>query len=647
MKKAGILLSFLFFFATAFAQDNTYVTWTATARKISDKQYALHLEGSIKPRWYLYTKGNSSEGLEGLRFTLSDRSLKVDHTDITGELKTITDPVFENKKMDVALQQVDIDAPVTVTATDPSKVKISISYAVADNSSFIQETAELTIPWNGDVVTSSHTNMLISSIDLDHPINDCGGTSTKTDKGLMTLFLLGFLGGLVALFTPCVFPMIPLTVSFFAKTAHNRKKGISNAMLYGFFIFLIYILLSLPFHFLDRLDPEILNNISTNVYLNVFFFIIFIVFAFSFFGYYEIALPGSLSNKADSKAGAGKITGIFFMALTLAIVSFSCTGPILGSLLAGSLSANGGAMQLTAGMGGFGLALALPFAIFALFPHWLHSLPKSGGWLHTVKVVLGFIELGLAFKFLSNADQVKHWGILKREIFIGIWIIVGILLVIYLLGMIKFSEDKAHEKISKPRIVIALLFAAFTIYLIPGLTNTKWANLSLISGFPPPLSYSIYHQQSDCLFDLDCSHDFDEGMKMANEENKPVLLDFTGYACVNCRRMEENVWSRPDILKIMREKFIVISLYVDDKKELPAAEQFIYKTKDSAEKEIKTVGDKWATFETENFQNNAQPLYALLNTDGILLNHPVAYTPDADEYKRWLQCGLAAFANKK
>jgi thiol:disulfide interchange protein len=647
MKKAGILLSFLCFLASvSFAQDSLHVKWTVSRSEISpDVRYVIYLKGIIKPGWQIYTKGSKADGLDGLK-VYQDYGF-ADSPKISGTLRIITDPNFQNKKMDIAIHDVEWQQKIECIKEGPPVIKVKVTYYIGNDTAFLPEEAQLTIVLdsaNAALNVVDTNKILISSIDLQHPINDCGGTTTKTDKGLMSLFLLGFLGGLVALFTPCVFPMIPLTVSFFTKSAANKKKGISNAMLYGFFIFLIYILLSLPFHFLDRLDPEILNNISTNVYLNVFFFVIFIVFAFSFFGYYEIALPGSLSNKADSKAGAGKITGIFFMALTLAIVSFSCTGPILGSLLAGSLSANGGAMQLTAGMGGFGLALALPFAIFALFPHWLHSLPKSGGWLHVVKVALGFIELGLAFKFLSNADQVKHWGLLKREIFIGIWIIIGILLTLYLLGRIKFSEDKAHEKISKPRIVIALLFAAFTVYLIPGLTNTKWANLSLISGFPPPLSYSIYHQQSDCLFDLDCSHDFDEGMKMAKEENKPILLDFTGYACVNCRRMEENVWSRPDILKIMREKFIVISLYVDDKKELPVS--FTYKTKDGAEKEIKTVGDKWASFETENFQNNAQPLYALLNTDGILLNHPVSYTPDADEYKRWLECGLDAFYKK-
>jgi thiol:disulfide interchange protein len=646
MKKAGILLSFLCLLASvSFAQDSLHVKWQVSITGDDGGEYMLHVKGLIQSGWHLYTKGSKPDGLAGLKILFIDSSLVLIDTPVTiSKTKVIADPIFQ-KKLDVAEQSIELQGEAYVLGKDPPSTKAVISYSIANDSEFIPEEVKISVGVKGKTNDTLST-ILIPSIDLQHPVSNCGGTTTSADKGLLSLFFLGFIGGLLALFTPCVFPMIPLTVSFFTKGATSRKKGISNAMLYGFFIFLIYVLLSLPFHFLDKLDPQILNNISTNVYLNVFFFIVFIVFAFSFFGYYEITLPGNLSNKADSRAGTGKIVGIFFMALTLAIVSFSCTGPILGSLLAGSLSANGGAMQLTAGMAGFGLALALPFAVFALFPRWLHSLPKSGGWLHTVKVVLGFIELGLAFKFLSNADQVMHWGILKREIFIGIWIINGSLITLYLFGAIRFSEDRHQQKITKPRIVIAILFAAFTVYLIPGLTNTKYANLSLISGFPPPLSYSIYHNASDCLFDLDCSHDFREGVRMAKEENKPILLDFTGYACVNCRRMEENVWSRPDILKIMREKFIVISLYVDDKKELPAAEQFTYTTKDGAEKEMRTVGDKWATFETENFQSNAQPLYALINADGILLTHPVNYTA-ADEYKMWLECGLDAFASKK
>ena len=381
------------------------------------------------------------------------------------------------------------------------------------------------------------------------------------------------------------------------------------------------------------------------MYLNIIFFIVFVVFALSFFGLFEITLPSSISNSADSKSGSKNIIGIFFMALTLAIVSFSCTGPILGTLLAGSLSGDGGATQLTAGMAGFGLALALPFALFALFPNWLNSLPKSGGWLSSVKVVLGFLELALALKFLSNADLVMHWGILKREIFIGIWIIISALLSLYLFNIIKFKHDTPIKKLSSFRIGLALLVSAFTLYLIPGVTNTKYANLSLISGFPPPLYYSIYHKASNCVLDLNCTHDYQEGLKLAKEQNKPILLDFTGYACVNCRKMEENVWSQSEIYNTMKENYIVVSLYVDDKRELPLAEQFTYKSRDGQEKEIRTIGDKWATFETENFGSNAQPLYAIINNKQQLLSHPLGYANTKQlekEYLEWLLCGIEA-----
>ena len=463
----------------------------------------------------------------------------------------------------------------------------------------------------------------------------------KEEKGLWTIFLLGFLGGLIALLTPCVFPMIPLTVSFFTKSAKNKQNGIANAVMYGAFIFLIYVLLSLPFHLLDSLDPEILNSISTNVTLNVIFFTIFMVFAFSFFGYYEITLPQSWSAKMDSKATSiGGMVGIFFMALTLAIVSFSCTGPILGSLLGGSLSSDGGAMQLTFGMGGFGLALALPFALFALFPNWLNSLPRSGGWLNTVKVVLGFIEVALAFKFLSNADLVEHWGLLKREIFIAIWIVCALGLALYLFGFIRFPHDGPKTKrIPKGNLLVGIMSIAFLLYLTPGLTNTKYANLKLLSGFPPPLFYSLY----DKGLEMESIRDFDEALELAKASGKPIMIDFTGWACVNCRKMEEQVWTIPEINKIISEKYVLVSLYVDDREELPEDQKFNFLKPTGGVKKIKTVGDKWATFQTVNFKNNSQPYYILLDTELNLLNKPVGYTPDTEVYRVWLETGLENF----
>ncbi len=646
-----LLTAGLFIFQLSLsAQDSATVQWKASGKKIAEGQYEIQLKGTIKTGWHVYAKPIQSAGLEGLKISFSDSAIqKEGNLQVSGIFKTITDKIFDNAQVEVAEKNIEIIQKINLAGTVPAKLKAILIYNAANSGLFVPEENKIEIEMEGGADMSASNRILIPSIDLKNPVNDCGGTGISAEEadsnGLITIFLLGFLGGLVALLTPCVFPMIPLTVSFFTNKAVNKKKGIFNATLYGFFIFLIYVLLSVPFYFIDSASPEILNSISTNPWLNVIFFAIFMIFALSFFGLFDIALPNSFSNKADAKAGTGNIAGIFFMALTLAIVSFSCTGPILGSLLVGSLT--GGAVELTAGMGGFGLALALPFALFALFPNWLNSLPKSGGWLNAVKVVLGFVEVALAIKFLSNADLVQHWGLLKREIFIGIWILAGAGITLYLLGVIKFPHDSPIKKLSKARIVLAIAFGAFTIYLIPGLTNTKWANLTLISGFPPPLYYSIYQGSNECILDLNCSHDYEEGLLKAKAQNKPLLLDFTGYACVNCRRMEENVWSNPEVYKIMKEKFIVVSLYVDDKKKLPAAKQFTYKTKEGIEKEIVSVGDKWATFETENFKNNAQPLYAILNTDEILLNNPVGYTPGIKEYKDWLQCGLEAFEKKK
>lgn len=648
MRTLVVLVFSLFsFLSSVKCQDTSYANWKITVRPTSTGKYIVEYKANIKQGWHVYAFASKPDDIEGILVHLGDTAVKVSAPQVVGSPVVIEDPIFE-KQISVAKDSVAFTQYIEVPKEHEKVLKVEIQYFVGNDSELLPESQHLTIHLNGEEISpaaSSIARLKISSIDLDNPLSNCGELPQK-QSNIFTIFLLGFLGGFIALITPCVFPMIPLTVSFFTKKATSRKKGIQNALLYGLFIFLIYVLLSVPFHFIDKLNPEILNNISTNVYLNVAFFVIFIVFAFSFFGFYEIGLPSSFSNKADSKANSGKTIGIFFMALTLAIVSFSCTGPILGSLLAGSLSADGGAMQLTSGMAGFGLALALPFALFALFPNWLHSLPKSGGWLSTVKVVLGFLELALAFKFLSNANLVSHWGILKREIFIGIWVLIGALLTLYLFGILKFKHEGAVKKISLGRKITGLVVGAFTIYLLPGLTNTEWANLKLISGFPPPLYYSVYARPSECVLGLYCTHDYEEGLAISKRENKPMLIDFTGYACVNCRRMEENVWTDPEVYKLMLDHFVIVSLYVDDKKQLPASQQLTYTASDGSQKEIVTVGNKWATFQTENFKNNAQPLYAIMDSEERLLTHPVPYTPDAEEYLEWLNCGLATF-NKK
>jgi thiol:disulfide interchange protein DsbD len=442
--------------------------------------------------------------------------------------------------------------------------------------------------------------------------------------------------------------MIPVTVSFFTKKSQHRNKGITNAVLYGLFIFLIYVLITLPFHVANKaISPEIFNNISTNVWLNLLFFVIFVVFAVSFFGYFEIGLPAGLANKMDAKSGLGNIGGIFFMAGTLAIVSFSCTGPIFGTLLVGV--ADQGAWSLTAGAAGFGIALGLPFALFALFPAWLHSLPKSGGWMTDVKVVLGFIELALAVKFFSNADLVKQWGLLKREVFIGLWVLIALLTVLYLLGKLTFPHSSPVRKFSFTRIAFIVLFASAAIYLLPGLSNTKYADLKLISGFPPPrTTYSLYHSEKKHqeIFEP-MQNDYDSALARAKNENKPVLIDFTGWACVNCRRMEEKVWPNKIVDSLMRNEFVVVSLYVDERRKLPLTEQTVYKTSYGQEKSIITVGDKWSTFQTENFGATSQPQYAIITPGQVALTKTKFYTPDAEEFIEWLQCGLDTYRNLK
>lgn len=662
MRSFSLLLILFFSFwqspAQFFNQDNSQILdpidWEASVEKQNDSVYHLLFTAEIEPGWHLYSQEETpSGGPLQTEFTF----FPSDSYELIGETKEPEgisgfDPVF---RMDVKYfeNEVTFVQPVKVTGSTMPVIEAEVYFNVCDDKRCLApERIPFTLSLGSGEAFNTSKNATVSQEDLTMTKAlkiDLKGTdkfvmARQEEKDYLTIFFLGFLGGLIALLTPCVFPMIPLTVSFFTKGSVTRKKGLANAVLYGFFIFLIYLLLSLPFHLLDSLDPGILNNISTNVTLNIIFFIIFIAFAFSFFGYYEITLPSSWSNKMDDKASKfGGVIGIFFMAITLAFVSFSCTGPILGSLLGGSLSSDGGATLLTFGMGGFGLALGIPFALFALFPGWLNSLPKSGGWLNSVKVVLGFIELALAFKFLSNADLVEHWGLLKREIFIGIWIVIAICLMLYLLGIIRFPHDGPKTKPNKWRLGFAGLTLLFIIYLLPGLSNTSNANLKLLSGFPPPLNYSIYPRDSEGILGLKQYKIFEEGVEAAREAGKPILLDFTGYACVNCRKMEEQVWSEPGVYDLISDEYILISLYVDDREELPKEAQFNYIKPTGGVKEIRTIGDKWATFQTLNFRNNSQPYYVLLDSEMRVLNEPIGYTPDVDQYRKWLMEGLENF----
>lgn len=627
------------------------VVWETSVVQTSDTEYNLIFKAQILEEWHLYSQYNPDGASlplvisfeESADFKLVGKAL---------ESKTYKEysEVWEKEEI-FFKDEATITQKIELLNKEIRQVRLNL---------FAQVCKEVCITIDEDFVFSLDGSDVVvnNTIDKDSKqqskklILDLKNKerlestmeSDSSGSSLFNIFLLGFVGGLLALLTPCVFPMIPLTVSFFTKGAKNKKKGITNAVLYGVFITVIYLLLSIPFHTIDSIDPEILNTISTNVWLNLFFFLILVFFAFSFFGYYEITLPSSWGSKMDSASNVGGILGIFFMALTLAIVSFSCTGPILGSLLAGSLTSDGGAMQLTAGMGGFGLALALPFGLFALFPNWLNSLPKSGGWLNTTKVVLGFLELAFAFKFLSNADLVEHWGLLKREVFIGLWIVVFVGLALYLFKRIRFPHDGIDKKLSFSRISFGVLVICFVIYLIPGTFKNPTWNLSLLSGFPPPQFYSVYEQDSDCPLGLNCYKDFELGLSMAKLENKPILLDFTGWACVNCRKMEENVWVEPNIYELINENYILISLYVDDRKPLPEEEQFRFLRNNGTVKEIETIGDKWSTFQVVNFQTSSQPYYVLMSPDLEVLNTATQYT-DANSYQSWLEKGLQNFKN--
>lgn len=654
MKHFLTIVLLFFVTITSKAQILEPVKWQTSVEKLSDTEFNLITTATIDKTWHLY----SQEEVDGPIPTEFTYDISTGDFELIGKTQEPNvAPVYDK------IFQIDIkyfsDKAVfkqKIKLLNPDVITINgmVFFSVCDDEKCLAP-EEVKFVYDLTGASSQNTNNTVASVDArSQAMSDAlnigvtGWEKYKNEdvkeKSHVTIFLLGFLGGLIALLTPCVFPMIPLTVSFFTKSATNTQKGMANSIMYGFFIFLIYVILSLPFHLIDSLDPEILNNISTNVTLNIIFFVIFLVFAFSFFGYFELTLPASWSSALDSKANrVGGIIGIFFMALTLAIVSFSCTGPILGTLLGSSLSSDGGATQLSLGMSGFGLALAMPFTLFAMFPKWLNSLPKSGGWLNTVKVVLGFIELALALKFLSNADLVEHWGLLKRELFIGLWIVIGIGLALYLFGKIKFPHDSPIQKLSKGRIAIGVLTLAFVAYLIPGLTNTQAANLKLLSGFPPPLFYSYYDKSSDCPLGLDCYKDFDEGLEAAKAQNKPIMLDFTGWACVNCRKMEEQVWSTSKVFDMLNDEYVIISLYVDDRRELPVEEQFDYLKSNGSIKKIKTIGDKWATMQTINFQNNSQPYYVLLNHKMELLNTTTAYTPNADAYFDWLKKGVDNF----
>ncbi|MGB3591497.1 MAG: thioredoxin family protein [Nonlabens sp.] len=473
---------------------------------------------------------------------------------------------------------------------------------------------------------------------------------TGSEKSYWLIFLGCVVAGLLTLLTPCVFPMIPMTVSFFTKQTGNKARGKFNGVLYGVFIVLIYTLFSLPFYLFESFSPDFFYEFSTNPWLNLVFFTVFVIFAISFFGAFEITLPNSLINKVDGAANLGGIIGVFFMALTLVLVSFSCTGLVIGGVLGSALSTDGGAIALTFGLFGFGIGLGIPFSLFALFPRLLDGLPKSGGWLNTVKVFLGFVELAFAFKFLSNADLVWQAGILPREIFLAIWIAIFGALALYLFGKITLPHDDVLDRISVGRLLLGIGALFFTVYLIPGMWG---APVKILSGFTPPQTYaesvhgvgfkktsnreSIPKGAKVIVHDLIAFEDLEEGIAYAKEVNKPIMIDFTGWTCVNCRKMEDRVWSNPRVLNLLKTEYVLVSLYLDELKSLAKEEQVVSQ---STGKKLRTVGNKWSDFQISRYGVNVQPYYAIIDSEGNDLVRPVGYTPDPEEYAEWLESGL-------
>ena len=670
MKKLFSLLALLITFLGT-AQIVEPVKWSSSVVKVSDTELDLVITANIEDEWHLYSQFTPEGGALPLVLTYKNQKGNYQLVGKTkeGKYKKVYSDIFEideyyfsgtakftqrvkiiNQKLktiDVfADGQACIDGRCVQTT---SNLKFTLPVIKVTETATTETTDSVSKPTDSVATTETDTTKQTVT-----PIKDSNieKPADKEEKSLWTIFFLAFLGGFAALLMPCIFPMIPMTVSFFTKQSKTKAAGIRNAVVYGLAIIAIYVLLGSLIT--GIFGAEALNELSTSVTFNLIFFVLLVVFALSFLGAFEIILPSSWATKIDSKADKGGIVGIFFMALALAVVSFSCTGPIVGTLLVESASKGGLAPII--GMLGFSLAIALPFMLFAMFPGWLNSMPKSGGWLNTVKVSLGFLELAFAFKFLSNADLVlqKHW--LERELFIAIWIAIFAAWALYLFGkyMLPHDYEKA-DKIGVGRLVMAIIVTTFTFYMIPGLWG---APLKILSGLTPPVNYaesaSGFGNGGASKSDLpEHAHagphgivafeDYEHGLAYAKKVGKPVLLDFTGDACANCRKMEDNVWSDKSIMPILKEKVVLISLYCDRKIELPKEQQYISKT---TGKEVVTIGNKWTDFQITRYKSNSQPLYVILNNEGEDKSKPIAYTTDIQEYKKWLEDGIKAASKK-
>lgn len=629
------------------AQFESHLTWKSEVEKVSETEFKVKFICSLEDEWHTYSQFTKEGGPlpTQFRFEKNKDIELIGKVEELGKKKTKFDDLFG---VDVTSFDGDVTFVQKVKIKKPDAVlkgefdgqvckdevgcmpfgpeKFSIAFNGSANPESGVKSQDSVKKTNSSIVDTSHSaiqqsNNSTINFDWSTAKNACSVDAEPQSRSWFWIFIAGFIGGLFALLTPCVFPMIPLTVSFFTKGGKEQKSGVSKALIYGSSIVIIYVSLGLIIKTLFGSDA--LNAMSTNIWFNLLFFVVFILFALSFFGLFEITLPASWANKTDSLSGKGGYVGIFFMAFTLALVSFSCTGPIIGTLLVI------GGSSLFFGLLGFGIALALPFTLFALFPNWLQSLPKSGGWLTTVKVILGFIELALAFKFLSVVDMTMNWGILRFEPFMVIWILIFAVMSLYCLGT--FFKNNPTNFVKG----LGVVTLAFTIYLIYCLSGYKTP--AFLSGIIPPTSYNFKAKNTEPFIHF---KDYEEGMAYAKAHDMPVLLDFTGFGCVNCRRIEDNVWSDEKVTEKLKE-YVIISLYVDDRKALPENEWY----KSSAtgkEREVKTVGQKWSDFQAKYFQTNSQPQYILINTKEQLLNQPVAYNfaKDKNKYISFLECGL-------
>lgn len=652
---AAILLSALA--STLSAQMLNPIKWTVSAEMTSSSEGVINYTASIEQGWHLYGTSLPDGGPKATAVSY----IRLEGMELIGDLTPSQAPV---EKMDLTFNlnlnwwEQDVTLSQRFRLKDGSKgyaVEGEITFQGCNDGSCIPPTREPfelisegfvpaqadAAPVSADVVASAVKQTPQSEADWWKPVvfPDNGETTSQNiaDSSWWYIFIWGFIGGLVALLTPCVWPMIPLTVSFFLKKNNNRAKSVRDALIYGGGIIVIYLGLGLAITMIFGASK--LNDLATNAVFNLAFFLLLLVFAISFFGAFDIKLPSRWSNGVDSKAE--RTTGlisIFFMAFTLVLVSFSCTGPIIGTLLVEAASV-GNIAGPAVGMGAFALALAIPFTLFAIFPSWLKEMPRSGGWLNSVKVVLGFLELALSLKFLSVADLAYGWGILDREVFVSLWVVIFILLGLYLLGKLQFSHDSPTDYVSIPRFFMALVSLSFAVYLIPGLWG---APLKSVSAFVPPLytqDFNLYAGGDFREF-----HDYDEGMRYAAENGRPVLIDFSGYGCVNCRKMEGAVFDTEVISGIIRDNFVLIKLMVDDKTDLPTPMTVI---ENGREVRLTTVGDKWSYLQRSKFAANSQPYYVMLDNAGNVVEQPYYYDENVEKFGEWLESGIKNYSDGK